>query len=115
MTQHKVDSSNIEAGVFDDSKLPGIFAKIATAEKEDKELTAQKSRALIADIVFNQENEFTVADIRNQIIRDYGITFSEERIENVIEWLYTENCVEYDRCDKTIDLFGVAAWKQQRN
>ena len=70
----------------------------------------KKERSLIADIVFNQDYEFTADDIRNQIIRDYGITFSEEHIEDVIEWLYAEECVEYDRCNKTIDLFaGVAA------
>jgi hypothetical protein len=71
----------------------------------------KEERGLIADIVFNQDYEFTADDIREQIIKDYGITFSEEHIEDVIEWLYTVNCVESaDRCDKTIDLFeGVAA------
>lgn len=65
----------------------------------------KEERGLIADIVFNQDYEFTADDIREQIIRDYGIQFSEEHIEDVIEWLYTVNCVESDRCDKTIDLF----------
>ena len=36
MKKHKVKSDNVKAGVFDDSVLPSIFAKIAAAEKADK-------------------------------------------------------------------------------
>jgi len=71
-------------------------------------ILTKKERGLIADIVFNQDYEFTADDIREQIIKDYGITFSEEHIEDVIESLYKDNCVEFDRCDKTLDLFAGA-------
>jgi hypothetical protein len=70
----------------------------------------KKERSLISDIVFNQDYDFTADDIREQIIRDYGLTFDVNLIEDVIESLYKENCVEFDRCDKTADLFaGMAA------
>lgn len=67
---------------------------------------SKKERSLIADIVFNQDYEFDADDIRNQLINDYGLTFDVNLIEDVIESLYKSECVEYDRCDKTADMFG---------
>jgi hypothetical protein len=68
----------------------------------------KKERSLISDIVFNQDYEFDACDIQHQIMRDYGFMFDVNLIEDVIESLYKDNCVEYDRCDKTIDLFAGA-------
>lgn len=71
---------------------------------------SKKDRGLIGDIIFNQEFEFDAEDIQHQLMRDYGKQFSIEQIEDVIEVLYKDYCIEHDRCDKTIDLFeGVAA------
>lgn len=70
---------------------------------------SNKDRSLISDIVFNQEFDFDAGDIQHQIMRDYGIQFAVSDIEDVIEVLYKDNCVEHDRCDKTADLFEVAA------
>ena len=42
MNKHKVDSSNIVSGVFDDSVLPSIFAKIAALTVADKKQTAEE-------------------------------------------------------------------------
>jgi hypothetical protein len=67
----------------------------------------KKERSLIGDIVFNQDYEFTPEDIREQIIRDYGLTFDANLIEDVIESIYQKNGIEYDRADKTIDLFVI--------
>lgn len=66
----------------------------------------KKERALIADVIFNQDFEFTAEEIRDQVFERFGLTFAVDLIEDVIEWLYKSECVEYDRCDKTIDLFG---------
>ncbi|MGB4497222.1 MAG: hypothetical protein WBI40_00865 [Methylococcaceae bacterium] len=69
---------------------------------------SKKERSLIADVIFNQDFDFTAEEIRNQVFERFGLTFAVDLIEDVIEWLYKDNCVEYDRCDKTIDLFEVA-------
>lgn len=72
------------------------------------EALSKKDRGLIGDIIFNQEFDFYAEDIQHQLMRDYGKQFSIEQIKDVIEVLYKDYCVEYDRCDKTIDLFAGA-------
>lgn len=67
-----------------------------------------KERSLIADVIFNQDFEFTAEEIRDQVFERFGLTFAVDLIEDVIEWLYKSECVEYDRCDRTLDLFAGA-------
>jgi hypothetical protein len=61
MGKHKVDSSNIKAGVFDDSVLPSIFAKIIAAEKADLALK-QPNRYFRVSVKKGEEPVRIVAD-----------------------------------------------------
>lgn len=80
------------------------------------------SRGLIIDIIFNQDDEWDVDTIIDTLRINYKINVSVEAVEEVIAELESKGLidsgeVEYcggvvidpSRCDRTIDLFGVAA------
>jgi hypothetical protein len=83
------------------------------------------SRGLIIDIIFNREVEWDARDIQSVAKNDFGLTVTIEEVLEVVRELTEKGLIEdiededelsdfmdtvtFDRCDKTIDLFGVAA------
>lgn len=83
------------------------------------------SRGLIIDIIFNCEVEWDAHDIKRMAKKDFGLTVTIEEVLEVVRELTEKGLIEdveddddvseftdtvtNDRCDKTIDLFEVAA------
>ena len=126
MSTHTVDSSNVKAGVFDDSVLPGIFAQINAAEKADKELTAAleegledlmqvipnvaSRRGFFIDIIYNQTDDFTASDVQATIETNYSLyvnAAARREMEAVIEELSEMELIESSDVvvDTTRDMF----------
>lgn len=70
---------------------------------------SKKDRCFIFDICFNQEDDFDAQTIREFIFENYGLKFHASDIQNVIDELVADGAIEPARCDKTADLFEVAA------
>jgi len=62
------------------------------------------------DIVMNMDEPFTAEEVKQTALDNYGLYYDVREVESVIAELTALECVEFDRCDKTADLFaGVAA------
>lgn len=72
---------------------------------------SKKDRCLIFDIILNNEDEeeydFSADEVQELIVECYGVIFSIDDIQCVIDELAAGREIP-DRCDKTDDMFEVA-------